>query len=275
MHSYKSSVLLDSARPWRQHSLSQLQGSCHKLERHVTWRHRGQVTKAYVTDRSAGVSQQHRSGIAHRLQDILESSINIVQLKRQAPVGVDLSPLVTGVPSFDAQATCTNHPDSVQEAVQQLLSYLPCGPTVTALSTDMQSVIQEFLNISGSETVHASLSIITCTPCPRFHADHVELRCLCTYVGEGTYFVPNKAVNRHKWMHALGIHDTNGFAVKTATSIQQASEWDVLVLKGEAFAGNQGAGAVHRSPAASEDRPRLVLTLNKARQQCCDGCVSQ
>ena len=37
----------------------------------------------------------------------------------------------------------------------------------------------------------------------------------------------------------------------------------------------EGAGAVHRSPAASEDRPRLVLTLNKARQQCCDGCVSQ
>ena len=93
---------------------------------------------------------------------------------------------------------------------------------------------------AGFEAIDACLSVITSTSCPRFHADHVQLRCLCTYVGEGTYFVPNKAVNRHNWMRALGICDTNGFGVKSATSVQQATEWDVVLLKGEAFPGNQG-----------------------------------
>ena len=41
-------------------------------------------------------------------------------------------------------------------------------------------------------------------------------------------------------MRALGICDTNGFGVKSATSVQQATEWDVVLLKGEAFPGNQG-----------------------------------
>ena len=41
-------------------------------------------------------------------------------------------------------------------------------------------------------------------------------------------------------MRALGIRDTNGFGVKSATSVQQATEWDVVLLKGEAFPGNQG-----------------------------------
>ncbi|KAA6426887.1 MAG: hypothetical protein FRX49_03211 [Trebouxia sp. A1-2] len=75
---------------------------------------------------------------------------------------------------------------------------------------------------------------------PSFKA---QLRCLCTYIGEGTYFVPNKAVNRHNWIRALGICDTNGFGVKSATSVQQATEWDVVILKGEAFPGNQGPSA--------------------------------
>jgi hypothetical protein len=41
-------------------------------------------------------------------------------------------------------------------------------------------------------------------------------------------------------MRALGIRDTNGFGVKSAASVQQATEWDVVLLKGEAFPGNQG-----------------------------------
>ena len=41
-------------------------------------------------------------------------------------------------------------------------------------------------------------------------------------------------------MRALGIRDTNGFGVKSERHIQQATEWDVVVLKGNAFAGNEG-----------------------------------
>ena len=52
--------------------------------------------------------------------------------------------------------------------------------------------------------------------------------------------MPNAAVDRRKWIRALGIRDTNGFGVKSEHHIQQAREWDVVVLKGNAFPGNEG-----------------------------------
>lgn len=41
-------------------------------------------------------------------------------------------------------------------------------------------------------------------------------------------------------MRALGIHDTNGFGVKSERDTHQAGEWDIVVLKGNAFPGNEG-----------------------------------
>lgn len=41
-------------------------------------------------------------------------------------------------------------------------------------------------------------------------------------------------------MRALGIHNTNGFGVKSERDIHQAGEWDIVVLKGNAFPGNEG-----------------------------------
>ena len=103
----------------------------------------------------------------------------------------------------------------------------------------------ELACLAGFEAVDATLSVIKATSCPRFHADHVQLRCLCTYSGEGTFFVPNEAVDRRKWMRAHGIEDTNGFGVKSERHIQQATEWDVVVLKGNAFPGNEGEQGVN------------------------------
>ena len=162
----------------------------------------------------------------------------------------------------DEQVKCTNA--TAAEASAELLSCLPSSPVTQALSEDVQSLMCQFLDVSGTyaessvhlllctmcsfygiryagfEAVDASISVVTATSCPRFHADHVELRCLCTYFGEGTYYVPNAAVDRRKWMRALGIQDTNGFGVKSERFIQQASEWDVVILKGNAFPGNEG-----------------------------------
>lgn len=272
MHSYGYTLLAgDILRLPLTRSFSTYKRSLKKPQGHVTLRPSSQEIGAYAADRNAGVSQ-HLLGISHSLQDILKPSINVVQVRRQPPAGiVGLADLLRDVPSFKAQSTCTSQPKSVQQAVQQLLSYLPDHQLSQMLCADMQSIIHEFANLSGFEAIDAALSVIISTSCPRFHADHVQLRCLCTYIGEGTYFVPNKAVNRHNWMRALGIRDTNGFGVKSATSVQQASEWDVVLLKGEAFPGNQGAGAVHKSPHASAECPRLLLTLDEARQRCCDN----
>ena len=54
-------------------------------------------------------------------------------------------------------------------------------------------------------------------------------------------------------MRALGFQDTNGFGVKSDRAIQQAQEWDVVVLKGNAFPGNEG------EQHASTDKTYLAL----------------
>ena len=42
------------------------------------------------------------------------------------------------------------------------------------------------------------------------------------------------------WLRALGIADTGGFHVTSQSQVRQASEWDLLLLKGGAWEGNAG-----------------------------------
>jgi len=42
--------------------------------------------------------------------------------------------------------------------------------------------------------LRAKLEVITRQSCPRFHADSVGVRCLCTYEGPGTWVVANRCV---------------------------------------------------------------------------------
>ena len=194
------------------------------------------------------------------------------------------------------QATCNAQPSSVQSAAEALLSYFPSNLHTKILLADIQQVIQQFLDVSGTvcqtidlmasksctqfgvklnvslagfEAIDASLSVITTTSCPRFHADHVQLRCLCTYLGPGTYFVPNKAVNRRQWMRALGIQNTNGFGVKSQSSVQQASAWDIVILKGNSFPGNQGTVSCLSIPKLCRKDCCLILHIGNGMQHHC------
>ena len=63
------------------------------------------VTRAYLIESYAGVSQD-RLGISHSLHDILRPSINLVQVKRQAPTNAEgLSALVQECPSFESKVS--------------------------------------------------------------------------------------------------------------------------------------------------------------------------
>ena len=45
------------------------------------------------------------------------------------------------------------------------------------------------------------------------------------------------------WLRALGIADTGGFHVTDQSQVRQASEWDLLLLKGGAWEGNAGGSS--------------------------------
>jgi hypothetical protein len=50
------------------------------------------------------------------------------------------------------------------------------------------------------------------------------------------------------------------------TEINQLREGEIALLKGEAWAGNKGAGLVHRSPCLESGESRLLLSLDFVSQ---------
>lgn len=42
------------------------------------------------------------------------------------------------------------------------------------------------------DLLHIKLEVLGHSPCPRWHADHVAARLLCTYTGPGTWYVDNR-----------------------------------------------------------------------------------
>ena len=105
------------------------------------------------------------------------------------------------------------------------------------------------------EHVGLRLAVLNTAMCPKFHVDRVPCRLICTYAGAGTQWHAPEDVER------LG----NGrVATRPEAAGKQLKLGDVALLKGEAWDGNEGRGLVHRSPAATKNTPRLVLTLDMA-----------
>lgn len=138
------------------------------------------------------------------------------------------------------------------------------------LIQDTNYVVGLFRDELGYDTVNAKLEIINFTPCSKFHADTVGVRCLCTYTGPGTMYIENRYVKRN-W-DLLNNHAAVG--VVQEDKALTAGEGDLLFLKGNAFLGNAGMGAVHRSPDLLDaSEPRLLLTVDDALPDCsCAHC---
>jgi hypothetical protein len=111
--------------------------------------------------------------------------------------------------------------------------------------TELMGLIDLFVTLTEAQTVGIRLTATRGAMCPRFHADQVDLRLLCTWVGEGTEWLAEEDI----------IRDTRGATfsspvgpMRPGASIQQLGPFAVGVFKGNGWPGNEGRGAVHRSP---------------------------
>jgi hypothetical protein len=101
--------------------------------------------------------------------------------------------------------------------------------------------------------------------CPRFHIDKLGCRLVSTYQGPGTEWLSNDDVDRSKLGAGnMGLSDDVSGLYSQAADIQQVNKGDIVLLKGEGWYGNEGLGAVHRSPAVAPGEKRVVLTLDFA-----------
>jgi hypothetical protein len=118
-------------------------------------------------------------------------------------------------------------------------------------------------------SLHCHWAIVRTDKCRKFHADYVKLRLLVTYEGPGTLWVPEEGVSRAAMADRVPCPETDNARIVADPTrwVRQARVGDVVLLKGEAWPGNAGRGAVHRSPplTSHSDGPeaarRVVLTL--------------
>jgi len=132
------------------------------------------------------------------------------------------------------------------------LAGLPAGAMFEAWLEDLNFLLRLYTDLLGAEAVGVRLKTLSSDMCPRFHVDRVGVRLLCTYAGPATEWLENSQVVRS----ALGA---TGEVPRPGARVQVLERFDVALLKGEAWPGNTGNGAVHRSPAIQKDGVRRLL----------------
>jgi hypothetical protein len=113
------------------------------------------------------------------------------------------------------------------------------------------------LSLSNERRIQLVFGHIQSDHCRLFHADHNQLRLVCTFFGKGTEFLLNEDVNRT----GLGTGTNAGHI--PGSPIQSLGTYDIGIMKGELFPGNRGNGLVHRSPPLFPgDTSRLFLAID-------------
>jgi hypothetical protein len=137
-------------------------------------------------------------------------------------------------------------------------------PHSAAWADDVNYLLDLFRDLFAAGRIGFRTHILDKAMCPRFHVDRVPVRLICTYGGCGTEWLPEYAVDRSKLgPGACGLPDETSGIIRDPAAIQRLPAYAVGLLKGEKWEGNEGRGAVHRSPKPGGDRPkRLPMTLD-------------
>ncbi|MCE5359539.1 DUF1826 domain-containing protein [Candidatus Igneacidithiobacillus taiwanensis] len=141
---------------------------------------------------------------------------------------------------------------------------LPDLPGVETAWSELRFVDWLFRDLCEVRTLGVRIECSQDRVCPRFHVDHVALRLLCTWKGPGSEWVDDAQVDR-RFLGAgsRGLPDEQSGLLRPGAKIWQIPEQAIALCKGDAWAGNERRGVVHRSPAvAPADGARVLLALD-------------
>ena len=156
--------------------------------------------------------------------------------------------------------------DSLKQSLQQ---QLPQG-TSAQDEQNKQAAIADIYLLSDMLTclfdckeVGLRLAPMSKAMCPRFHVDNIPARLVCTYLGNGTQWLPTDSVNHEKLGHgANGLSDDKSGLYQNADVIGQLNAFDVGILKGSAWSDDKTKAVVHRSCPIEPNQQRVLLTLD-------------
>lgn len=194
------------------------------------------------------------------LTDIYRDETNIVIWQRQLADELTqaASHILKTKPTLQTAVTIT--PLNAYTAVNDALG---ASQVAAALSKDITQLVDMFCCLFDLKHAGLRLSALGRAMCPRFHVDRVPCRLVTTYRGVATQWLPHHLVDRSKLGAGnQGKPDEQSGLFDKSDDIQQLTQGDVALLKGELWEGNDGAGLVHRSPQLAIDTRRLLLTLD-------------
>ena len=182
--------------------------------------------------------------------------VNVVALSRPLEAGLrEEAQSVLARPSFRVMT-----PLAPSQGAMGLQARMPDLPRLAA---DVHFWAEVLADLTGCEQVGVRLARVESAMCPRFHVDKLTVRVVSTFWGDGTEYLVEQDVDRRWLGHAAPrVGEEARSALRAGARERRAQAGDVLLLKGEAWPGNAGRGAVHRSPPASAEAPRLVMTLD-------------
>jgi hypothetical protein len=224
-----------------------------------------QRTEAQLSDSEP--RQRASDGLrARSLAAILSPDTNCVHIRRSLPPAwaTDFARLVAGSP-FELSVSI----DACDPHVERVLSELPAELGCAHLACELRTLVPRFSALTDQRDLKLKIAVIDTNACQKFHADWLRLRLIVTYTGPGTEYVPDAGVARQHLGQPMPLEEANAAIVPDPGLVRRAQPGDVILLKGEAWPGNAGRGAVHRSPPIQgTGARRLVLQLDVGEGAC-------
>lgn len=186
------------------------------------------------------------------LQDIHLASRNIAIYQRDVDaLKKDLNLLIDEAVECRASGT-------VVEILADLEAYFDSLPgKCPMLLKDISEILDLFEMTSKAPSFRLLLTTVNTNMCRKFHTDMNDLRLLCTYIGPGTLWIPDEAIDQE----ALKGKEKNEDLIIDLKQIQQVFTGDVVILKGALYP--EANPILHRSPTIEENgEKRLLLRID-------------
>ena len=194
------------------------------------------------------------------LADIYQENTNIVVWKRSLTdelLEASISILSTN-PDLEISLVV-----SPQDTVSNLQARLDSSKMAMILIEDIHKLVNMFCDLFDLKRVGLRLTSLKHAMCPRFHVDNVPCRLITTYQGIATEWLSHGNADRRKLgVGNKGKPDSQSGIYQDESDVQQLSQGDVALLKGEAWVGNERKGLIHRSPQLYDQASRLILTID-------------
>ncbi|MFC0338244.1 Protein of unknown function [Kushneria avicenniae] len=195
--------------------------------------------------------------MARELATIFDAEREIAIAPRALPADLQASVEAQCRTAHGWSITLTGAPDAALEA--ELCERLPVPEQAQALVDDVMGLARLMALLMEADTLRIKLRLLEETMCPRFHCDNVTVRLITSWLGPGSEWLPEHALDRQ----GLGAPSPDKpEIVVNPNAIKRLATGDVALIKGSAWRGEGRGGLAHRSPSLAPGQRRLMMSID-------------